>query len=239
MVVSSDMAVTDQKGPGVTRLFAAGAHFAQVKSRRHPSMKPFIVGSKARVEIFDLAQTDTQLTAAKQAIAALALAGKTVLFVGSKREVFEAVKVTAKRLRQPYVASRWLGGTISNFLEIKKRIDRLADLLAKRESGELAKLYTKLERLYIDREITRLSTRLDGITMLAKRPDALVVVDTKSEAHAVREAHRAGIPIIAIMSSDCDVKDAAYPIVTNDASRATVALILEELASAFEASIKA
>ncbi len=239
MVVSEHMTVIDQKGPGVARLFAAGAHFAQMKSRRHPSMKPFIVGAKQKVEIFDLAITDEQLAKAKQAIAALALAGKTVLFVGGKQEATEAVKATAKRLNQPYVAGRWLGGTISNFVEIKKRIDRLADLLAKRESGELAKLYTKLERLYIDREITRLETRLDGITELSKRPDALVVVDTKSEAHAVREANRAGIPIIAIMSSDCDVTDAAYPIVTNDASRTTVTLILNELAEAFQSGVKA
>jgi small subunit ribosomal protein S2 len=233
------MAVIDQKGPGVDRLFKAGAHFAQLKSRRHPSMKPFVVGAKARVEIFDLQKTDEQLAAAKQALAALATAGKTVLFVGGKEEVSSLVKDAAKRVAQPYVAGRWLGGTISNFVEIKKRIDRLADLLGKRESGELAKLYTKLERLYIDREITRLEHRLDGITSLAKRPDALVVIDTRHEAHAVREARGAGIPIIGVMSSDCDLTDAAYPVVTNDASRTTIALVLGELVEAFESGLKA
>lgn len=221
-------------GVGVDRLFAVGAHFAQVKSRRHPSMKPFIVGIKQKVEIFDLAKTDAQLAAAKSALAAMAAAGKVVMWVGGKREIIEAVRRAGERTGQPYVDGRWLGGTISNFVEIKKRIDRLAELLEKRESGELQKTHTKLERVFIDREIARLDERLHGLTGLAKRPDALVVVDTKQEAHAVREARAAGIPIIGVMSSDCDLADAAYPIVTNDASRTTVTLILDELAAAFE-----
>jgi small subunit ribosomal protein S2 len=228
-----------QTGAGVERLFEAGAHFAQLKSRRHPSMKKYVVGAKSRVEIFDLEKTDAQLSAAKTAIAALSREGKTVLFVGGKREVSDAVRMIGKRIGAPYVAGRWLGGTISNFVEIKKRIDRLADLTQKRESGELAKLYTKLERVFIDREIERLSLRLDGITELQKRPDAFVIVDTKHEAHATREARRSGIPVIALMSSDCDIKDAAYPIVMNDASRGAVKLVLEELAAAYEAGKKA
>jgi len=227
------------QGPGVDRLFETGAHFAQLKSRRHPSMKPFILGATQRVEIFDLAKSNDQLAAAKAAIAALARDGKTVLFVGGKREVSDIVRDTAARIGAPYVAGRWLGGTISNFTEIKKRIDRLADLTAKRESGELNKLYTKLERLYIDREITRLTERLDGIKELARRPDAMVIVDTRHDAHATKEARDAGIPVIGIMSSDCNLKDAAYPITVNDASRQTVTLVLNELASAFETGRKA
>jgi small subunit ribosomal protein S2 len=226
-------------GVGVDRLFDAGAHFAQVKSRRHPSMKKFVVGSKSSVELFDLVKTDEQLAAAKTALTALARDGKTVLFVGGKREVSDLVKAAAIRAHAPYVASRWLGGTISNFTEIKKRIDRLAELTGKRESGELAKQYTKLERLFIDREIERLETRLDGITALTKRPDAFVVVDTKREAHAVKEAKDAGIPVIAIMSSDCDLTDATYPIVMNDASRTAVKLVLDELSGALENGRKA
>ena len=221
-------------GVGVDRLFATGAHFAQLRSRRHPSMKPFIIGTKSRVEIFDLKKTDEQLAEAKAAIAALARDGKTVLFVGGKREVSDMVRDTARRIGAPFVASRWLGGTISNFTEIKKRIDRLADLSQKRDSGELNKLYTKLERIYIDREIERLSGRLDGIRDLSKRPDAMVIVDTRHDAHATKEAKEAGIPVIGIMSSDCNIKDAAYPIASNDSSRETVTLILNELAAAYE-----
>ncbi len=232
------MSTNTTTGPGVDRLFEAGAHFAHVKSRRHPSMRSFILGNKGGVEIFDLVKTDEQLAAAKTAIAALARDGKIVLFVGGKREASDAVAATAKRLMQPYVAGRWLGGTISNFTEIKKRIDRLADLSAKRETGELTKLYTKLERIRIDREIDRLNERLSGITTLARRPDAMVIVDPRHEAHATKEARMAGIPVIGVMSSDCDLKDAAYPIVTNDASRKAISLILDELADAFESGIK-
>lgn len=226
-------------GPGVDRLFGAGAHFAQLKSRRHPTMKPFIIGSKSKVELFDLAMSDAQLAEAKKAIAALARDGKTVLFVGGKREVSDLVRAAAERIGAPYVDGRWLGGTISNFTEIKKRIDRLADLTAKRESGELNKLYTKLERIYIDREIDRLTERLHGISDLERRPDAMVIVDTRHEAHATKEARDAGIPVIGVMSSDCNLRDAAYPVAVNDASRQTVTLVLEELTGAFEAGRKA
>jgi small subunit ribosomal protein S2 len=233
------MNTADTQGVGVDRLFETGAHFAQVKSRRHPSMKKFVLGTKSKVEIFDLTKTDSQLVSAKAAMAALARDGKTVLFVGGKREVSDQVRAAATRIGQPYVAGRWLGGTISNFIEIKKRIDRLADLLAKRESGELSKTHTKLERVFIDREIERLQTRLSGLSIMAKRPDAMVIVDAKHEAHATKEANDAHIPVIGIMSSDNDVADAKFPIVTNDASRKTVELILGELASAYEEGRKA
>lgn len=214
-------------------LFDAGAHFAQVKSRRHPSMQPFIVGARGRQEIIDLAQTVAQLEAAKAALATLAAAGKTVLFVGGKVEIAALVKEAAESVGAPYVATRWLGGTISNWNEIAKRIARLAELSDK-TSATLAKNHTKLELLKIERERQRLSARLDGIAALTKRPDALLVVDPRHEKHAVKEANDAGIPVIAVMGSDCDLTEAAYPIVANDASRETVRLILSELATAFK-----
>src|SRR3989344_1405204 len=218
----------------VERLFSVGAHFAQVKSRRHPSMKSYIVGTKGRQEIFDLAKTAEQLSEAKAAMNTLAKEGKTILFVGGKTEVAGLVEAAALRIGAPYVASRWLGGTISNWTEIKKRLDRRADLTTRREAGTLAKEHTKLELVRLEREEKKLAERLGGLTSLTKRPDALLVVDTNREHHAVKEAHDAGIPIIALMSSDCDLKDATYPIVGNDASRETVKLILNERADAFE-----
>jgi small subunit ribosomal protein S2 len=212
----------------IERLYNAGAHFAQVRSRRHPSMKPFLLGASGRTEIIDLAQTETQLEAAKKVLAALAKEGKTVLFVGGKAEIAGLVKAAAIRV------TRWLGGTISNWVEIKKRIDRLADLAERRAAGTLAKQHTKLEVVLLEREEKRLAERLDGITGLTKRPDALLVVDPKHEKHAVKEAKDAGIPVIALMSSDCNLADATYPILANDASRTTVELILAELTEAFE-----
>jgi small subunit ribosomal protein S2 len=215
------------------RLFDTGAHFAQVRSRRHPSMKPFLVGTKGRQEIIDLVKTTEQLEAAKTVIGALAKEGKTILFVGGKIEIASILKRAAQEISAPYVATRWLGGTISNWVEIKKRVDRLADIIEKAKAGTLAKQHTKLELVMIDREKKRLETRLDGITALTKKPDALLVVDTKHEKHAVKEANDAGIPVIAIMSSDCDLTDATYPIVANDTSRKAVELILSELVEAY------
>ena len=222
-------------GSGTTelkRLFDTGAHFAQVKSRRHPSMKPYLVGTKGRHEIIDLVKTTGQLEIAKNVMAALAKEGKTVLFVGGKVEISALVRKAAQDINTPYVSTRWLGGTISNWTEIKKRIDRLAEL-SEKTFGSLAKQYTKLELVKIEREKKRLIERLDGITTLLKRPDALLVIDTKHEKHAVKEANDAGIPVIGVMSSDCDLRSAAYPIVANDTSKKSVELILTNLVEAF------
>ncbi len=226
--------VTDTKRGEVERLFKVGAHFAQVKSRRHPSMKPYILGAKARTEIIDLAKTESQLEAAKSALTALAKDGRSVLFVGSKPEIAPLLKAAAQRVGAPYVSTRWLGGTLSNFVEIKKRIDRLADLNEKKTTGTLAKLHTKLELLKLDREAKRLTDRLDGIAGIQKRVEAMLVVDTKHEKHAVKEANDAGIPVIAIMNSDCNLADATFPIVANDASRETVQFLLAELTAAYD-----
>ncbi len=220
------------KGSEIERLFKTGAHFAQVRSRRHPSMKPFLLGAKSKMEIIDLATTLEQLAAAKAALSTLAKDGKTIVMVGGKPEVVALVKAAALEASVPYVATRWLGGTISNFAEIKKRIDRLADLSERREAGTLAKQHTKLEVVRLDREEKKLKVRLDGISTLAKRPDALLVIDTRQEKHAVKEAKDAGIPVIALMSSDCNLADATYPVVANDASRETVKLILAEFVEA-------
>ena len=226
--------MADGKGTAeIQRLFDTGAHFAQVKSRRHPSMKPYLVGTKGRQEIIDLMKTTEQLEAAKAAMEALAKEGKIVLFVGGKVEIAALVKKAAQDMGAPYVAARWLGGTISNWSDIKRRIDRLAELSEEGVAGTLAKQHTKLELVKIEREKKRLLERLDGITTLAKKPDALLVIDTKHEKHAVKEANDAGILVIAIMSSDCNLSDAAYPIVANDTSRKTVELILAELTEAF------
>lgn len=217
----------------VKRLFDTGAHFAQVKSRRHPSMKPYVVGTKGRQEIIDLAKTTEQLEGAKRVMEAVGKEGKTVLFVGGKVEVGALVRKSAEEIGAPYVATRWLGGSISNWNEIKRRIDRLTNIEEKGAAGTLSKQHTKLELVRIGREKDRLIQRLDGLTKLTKRPDLLVVVDTNHEKHAVKEGREAGIPIVAIMSSDCNFSDATYPIVANDASRETVKFILEELAAAY------
>lgn len=217
----------------VKSLFEAGAHFGYTKVRRHPSVAPYIFGAKNRVEIFDLEKTLPTLETAKAFVKSIAESGKPLLFIGGKHEARQAIQSVAERLGQPYVAGRFIGGTITNFSEIKKRIAKLEKRLSEREKGELSK-YTKKERLMIDREIETLEETFGGLVGLKEKPAAVFVVDSGKEHIAVSEAKQAGIPVVSISGSDCDVSKIAYPIIANDASRKSIAYILEEVAKSFE-----
>ena len=223
--------------PLIDKLFSVGAHFGYAKSRRHPSNKPFIFGTKGTVELIDLEQTAALLEKALTFMQKAGAARQAVLFVGSKAEARGALERAARRLNQPYVASRWIGGTLTNWSEIKKRLARLAELSDMRETGEIAK-FTKLERLLIDREITDLETMFGGLRGMEKIPAALFVVDPRHEHIAVVEAKLLGIPVVALMNTDCDAGMIAHPIPGNDASRQTIELVLEEAASAYEKGLQ-
>ncbi len=219
----------------VDKLFSVGAHFGYAPSRRHPSVSPYIFGAKGGTELFDLEQTAQCLEKALGYIKSLASERKTVLFVGSKPEAREALVRAAERLNQPYVASRWIGGSLTNFSEIKKRVQRLIDLTDMREKGELAK-FTKRERLLIDRDITDLTLMFGGLRGMSKLPDALFVVDPRLESGAVEEARQLNIPVIAILNTDCDCSAVKYPIPANDASLQSVAYLLGEVAKTYESN---
>jgi len=219
--------------PKVTELFKVGAHFGFIKSRRHPTTSPFIFGLKNRVEIFNLEKTEPLLATALEFIKKLAEEKKTILFVGGKSEAKRAIKKAGEALNMPYVAGRWVGGAISNFGEIKKRIEKLLDLTSKREKGELSK-YTKKERLLIDREIVRLETLFYGLIPLTKAPDALFIVDSKKEHNALAEAIAFNIPVIAVCGSDCDISKIDYPIVANDATLSSVNYIVDQAIAAYK-----
>lgn len=213
-------------------MFKAGAHFAYSKSRRHPSVKPYIFGIKNRVEIFDLEKSSEALEKAKTFVKTLASEGKQILFVGGKAEARDVVRQSAESLGMPYVAGRWIGGTITNFDMIRKRVVRLAELTEKREKGELAK-YTKKERLLLDRHIENLNFYFKGLTPLKTFPAALFVIDPKREIIAVTEARKAGIPVIALAGSDCDLGTVSYPIPGNDASLSSVRFFVNEITRAY------
>ena len=217
----------------IKELFAVGAHFGFVKSRRHPSVKPFIFGKKERVEIFDLEKTAVELDKALQFIGELGKENAVIVFVGGKSEAREAIERSGKELKMPYVASRWIGGTLTNFPEIKRRLARLEELTTARERGELAK-YTKKERLLIDREIAKLEAYFGGIQNLKAMPKALFVIDPKKEIIAVREAKKMKIPVVALAGSDTNLHDVDYAIPSNDASRHTIAYILNEVTDAYK-----
>jgi len=220
-------------GADATGLYELGAHFGQARSRRHPSMKGFVVGAKNRTDILDLAQTKDQIAAAASVMRTFGQSGATILFVSGKKEFEPDVIKVAESINQLFVAGRWLGGTLTNFSEIKKRLDRLADLSSEDTQRAATARYTKLERILRERERERLVTRFSGIASMTKLPDAVVIVDTAKEQIAVLEAKGKKIPIIGIMNSDCDLSDATFPIVANDASRKTVTHLLQTLADAY------
>jgi len=216
----------------IKTLFEAGAHFGYSRARRHPSAAQYIFGTKDRTDIFDLEETGRKLAAARAAVASIAQTGKHVLFVSGKNESIALVKDAAERVGAPYVAGRWIGGTLTNFKNIRKRVERLQKLMSERESGELGK-YTKKERLLIDREIDELLNRFGGIVGMADLPGALVIVDSRHENTAVLEANQLKIPVIGLSSSDCNFSLVQYPITANDTSVKSVKLIVNDLADAF------
>lgn len=223
-----------KEGDIIGAMFTAGAHFGYQKSRRNASIGPYIFGLKNKVEIIDLEQTAKQLERAKEFVQSIAGLGKQILFVGGKNEARDLVKLNAMSIDMPYVAGRWIGGTLTNAVEIKKRIAKFEDLQKQKEKGELAK-YTKKERLLIDREIANLETMFSGIVSMKELPKAVFVVDPKKEFIAVAEAKKMNVPVIALLNTDCDIKDIDYPIVANDASVSSIALFTAEIAKAYKA----
>jgi small subunit ribosomal protein S2 len=217
----------------IESMFSAGAHFGLGRSRRHPTIAPYIFGTKNATDIFDLEKTNESLEKAKAIIAALGKEGKTILFVGGKKEASMSIKNAAQSLNMPYVEGRWIGGTLSNFGQIKKRIDRYEKLVSDREKGELAK-YTKRERMLIDKEIASLEKMFLGIVSLKKAPDAIFMIDPRREKNALKEALDMSVPVIALAGSDCDITEVAHPIIGNDASRSSIQFFVDEIVAAYQ-----
>ena len=222
----------------IEKLFKAGAHYALASSRRHPSTKEYLFGAKGNVELFDLEKTSALLATALNFVSSLAQSRKTILFVGGQAPAREAVKRTAQSLGAPYVAGRWIGGTLTNWSEIKKRLSRLDELAEGMRSGELAK-YTKRERSLMDHEISNLEVMFGGLRGLSRLPDALVVIDPRFESGSVEEANQLGIPVIALLNSDCNRSGITYPIPGNDASRETINFVLGEIGKTYNDNLGA
>ncbi len=215
----------------IQELFSAGTHFGYTRTRRNPSVVPFLFGQKNRNDIFDLEQTVQKLEEAQGAVADTIAAGKEVLFVAGKNEAFRIVRAAADKAGQPYVCGRWIGGTLTNFKEISKRTKRLDTLRTDKQKGNLDK-YTKKERLLIDREIEDLEETFGGIADMKELPAALFIVDPRHEDIAVREAQTLGIPIIALANSDCDLSRIAFPIPGNDASTKSIQYVADAIVQA-------
>ncbi|HZT82054.1 MAG TPA: 30S ribosomal protein S2 [Gemmataceae bacterium] len=247
----------------VKELIEAGVHFGHRASRWNPKMRPYIYGKRNLIHIIDLRETLRGLLRAHRYLAKIASQGSLVLFVGTKRQAKEAIEREASRAGMPYVAERWLGGTLTNYRTIRDRLRRLEELEALwlpagdnpakhnmaeymkgmlNESGKLElskapesadiRRYSKKMVATLNRELTKIQRNLSGIRHMNRMPDALIVVDPKREAIAVKEAQRMGVPVVALIDTDSDPDTVDLPIPGNDDSIRSIELVLSRLADA-------
>lgn len=195
----------------------AGAHYGHQTKRWNPKMKPYIYGARSGIYILDLQQTHYLAKEAFQAVEKVVASGKDILFVGTKQQAQGIIEEQANRCRMPYVSHRWLGGMLTNYVTIRKSVDRLLDYKKRRENNDFSGL-TKKELLGIDREIEKLEKNLGGIQHMNRVPGAIFVVDPGAEKIAVHEANVLGLPVIAVTDSNCDPDPIDYVIPANDDS---------------------
>jgi small subunit ribosomal protein S2 len=214
-------------------LLEAGCHFGHQAKRWNPKMRKFIYTQRDGVHIFDLVQTGKCLEEAMTFVRDSVRAGKEVVFVGAKRQAKAIVREEATKVGAAFVIERWLGGMLTNWDEMDKRIKKLSRLKTQRESGELAKKYTKLEQTRINKEIERLERFFGGISGLSKRPDILFIVDTHREKTAAYEASKLGVSVVGMLDSNADPDMVDYPIPLNDDAIRSIKLVVEKIAQAY------
>lgn len=212
-------------------LLETGVHFGHRTRRWHPHMKPYIFTERNGIHILDLQQTLYMIEEAYDLVRDTIANGGTVLFVGTKRQAQDTIAKEAERANQPYVNQRWLGGTLTNWQTIRQRIKYLEKLETRRDEGQFDMLKKK-ERLTFEHEIEKLNTRLGGIRNMERLPALLFVVDINNEETAVREANILGIPIIAMVDTNCDPNPIDYVIPSNDDAIRAIKLICGKMADA-------
>ena len=212
-------------------LLEAGVHFGHQTKRWNPKMKEYIYTSRDDIYIIDLHKTAEKIEEAYAALKDIAANGGKVVFVGTKKQAQEAAKEAATRTDSYYVTERWLGGTLTNFRTIRKRISRLEQIEKMRENGTMEVL-PKKEVLKINKEYDKLLTYFEGIREMKKLPDAMVIVDPKKEYNAIREAHKLGIPVFGIVDTNADPDDLDYPIPGNDDAVRAINLVFGVLGNA-------
>jgi len=215
-------------------LLEAGVHFGHQTRRWNPKMKRFIFAERSGIYIIDLQQTLALLEEAHDFARNLAERNGTILFVGTKKQAQDSIEEQAKRVGMPYVNHRWLGGLLTNWRTISDRIDRLHDLRRQKEEGQLELLPAK-ERIAMLAELEKLESNLGGVADLRKQPDAAFIVDLRKEQLAVREARRLGMPVIALVDTNCDPDESDYPIPGNDDAIRACSLITRVIADGIEA----
>jgi len=220
--------------PKIDEMFNAGAHYGYGKSRRHPSVSSYIYATKNNGDIIDLEKTSAMLNTACEFAKTLGSRNKVILFVGTKPESKETIRAIAESINMPFVVERWIGGTLSNYVEIKKRINVLENYRKDSKEGNLDK-YTKKERGMMAKESEKLAKYYSGLVGLKKSPDAVFIIDARKEHIAATEARKGGVPVIALINSDSDIKHIDYPIVGNDASIPSIKLFANAILNAYKA----
>jgi len=212
-------------------LLEAGVHFGHRTRRWHPKMRSFIFTERNGIHIIDLQQTMRQVNVAYRTIRDIVREGGVVLFVGTKRQAHDTIRMEAERCGMPYVVSRWLGGTLTNFRTIRQRVEYMTELERRAEHGELDRL-PKKEALKLKHQLLRLNTRIGGLRNMTRLPDALFVVDVQRESLAVTEANKLHIPIVAMVDTNCDPDPITYPIPSNDDAIRAIKLMTAKIADA-------
>jgi small subunit ribosomal protein S2 len=218
----------------IEQMFQAGVHYGYSRSKRHSSAKPFLFGNKGGSDIFDLGKTKQSLEDAKDFIKKIIASDKQVLFVSSKNEAKTIIKDAAESIDMPYVSGRWIGGTLTNFSEIKKRVAKLEKLRQEKESGEWSSKYNKKEQLKLTKEIEKLEKHFAGLVSMKVLPAVLFVIDSKKEKIAVIEAGKMNIPVVALANSDCDFLSVSYPLAGNDTSKTSIEFFVKQIVGTYK-----
>lgn len=212
-------------------LIEAGAHFGHQSRRWNPKMEPYLYGIQEGVHVFDLTKTKKCLEEALEFLKKSVSEGKIIILIGTKKQAKDKVREVAEKVGCSYVSERWLGGTLTNFEQIKRSIDKLAKMKEEKASGAYQK-FTKKERLLLQREIDRLERFLGGLTALSAKPDILVVVDTHKEVGVIKEASRMGLTTVGIVDSNSDPSVVDYPIPMNDDAAKALEYVIEKFGEA-------
>lgn len=215
----------------VNQLIESGVHFGHRASRWNPKMRPYIYGRRNKIHIIDVRETVRGLLRAKKYLAQVAAAGSLILFVGTKRQAGEVIAEQATRCGMPFVSERWLGGTLTNFRTIRSRMARLEELETLL-NGEDINLYSKKMQSSLSREYRKVYHNLNGLRLLNRLPEVIVLIDPRKEKNAVAEAHKLGISTVALIDTDCDPDDVDLVIPGNDDSIRSIELIISKLADA-------
>ncbi len=219
------------KTPTILEMLEAGVHFGHQSSRWHPKMKPFIFMERNGVHIIDLEKTQEQIKQISEQVADMVADRKIILFMTTKPQAREIVKQAAIDCDMPYLVGRWIGGFITNFVEIKKLLKKYISLKEQQESGELEH-YTKKEQLNISKQLEKMEVSLGGLVSLTKIPDVLFIPSFQREKTAVTEANRVGIPIIAVCDTNANPTHAEYVISGNDDAIRSITLLVHTIRDA-------